>query len=91
MKKIIFNFLFVAALAFAGSYSLTGCGSKPHDEAHEEGEAHGHETEHNEDSGEMAYACPMHPEEKGKEGDKCSKCKMDLEKIASAEEEHEHD
>ena len=27
------------------------------------------------------YACPMHPTITGKEGDKCSKCGMDLEKI----------
>ena len=24
------------------------------------------------------YACPMHPEVKGKKGDKCPKCKMEL-------------
>ncbi len=24
------------------------------------------------------YACPMHPEITGKQGDKCSKCGMDL-------------
>lgn len=95
MKKIVYNFVLVAALAFAGSYTLTSCGSKSHEEG-----AHDHEasdsvdeidkTEHTEDGEEMAYACPMHPEEKGKEGDKCSKCKMDLEKIAAAEE-HEHE
>lgn len=27
------------------------------------------------------YACPMHPEETGKQGDKCSKCGMDLELV----------
>ena len=27
------------------------------------------------------YACPMHPEVVGKEGDKCSKCKMILKKV----------
>lgn len=27
---------------------------------------------------ESVYACPMHPEETGKHGDKCSKCGMDL-------------
>lgn len=35
---------------------------------------------------EAVYACPMHPEITGKKGDKCSKCKMDLEeKKAPAE------
>ncbi|MGV9012513.1 MAG: heavy metal-binding domain-containing protein [Flavobacteriales bacterium] len=32
-------------------------------------------------SKEMAYACPMHPEVTGKEGDKCSKCGMYLEPV----------
>lgn len=27
---------------------------------------------------DATYACPMHPEVTGKEGDKCSKCGMDL-------------
>jgi hypothetical protein len=30
---------------------------------------------------EMAYACPMHPEITGKEGDKCSTCAMKLEPV----------
>ena len=35
---------------------------------------------------EAVYCCPMHPEITGKKGDKCSKCKMDLEeKKAPAE------
>ena len=29
----------------------------------------------------VAYACPMHPEVTGKQGDTCSKCGMDLEKV----------
>lgn len=29
----------------------------------------------------LAYACPMHPEVTGKDGDKCSKCGMYLEPI----------
>lgn len=27
---------------------------------------------------ELTYACPMHPEITGKQGDRCSKCGMDL-------------
>lgn len=27
---------------------------------------------------EQLFACPMHPEVKGKKGEKCSKCGMDL-------------
>jgi len=29
------------------------------------------------------FACPMHPEVTGKEGDKCWKCNMDLKPVAS--------
>jgi hypothetical protein len=35
----------------------------------------------------LVYACPMHPEEKGKAGDACPKCKMAL----VAEKETKHD
>lgn len=37
-------------------------------------------TEHSHDAGdhEPTYACPMHPEVKGKEGESCSKCGMKL-------------
>ena len=34
---------------------------------------------------EAVYACPMHPEVTGKAGDKCPKCKMDLEEKKAAE------
>lgn len=44
----------------------------------------GHKTEQAE---EIAFACPMHPEVTGKEGDTCSKCGMALEK-PEAEETH---
>lgn len=47
-----------------------------------EEEAHGAEVEEHADDHEHDYACPMHPEEKGHEGDKCGKCGMDLEKVA---------
>lgn len=33
------------------------------------------------DDDAVAYACPMHPEVTGKQGDTCSKCGMDLEKV----------
>ncbi len=37
------------------------------------------ETKHSETA--MAYACPMHPEVKGKKGDTCSKCGMDFKEM----------
>jgi hypothetical protein len=33
---------------------------------------------HQHSHGDEVYACPMHPEETGKKGDKCPKCGMDL-------------
>lgn len=39
---------------------------------------------------EIGYACPMHPEVKGKEGDTCSKCGMALEKLESEVEHANH-
>ena len=36
-------------------------------------------TDADEHSGEHTYACPMHPEVTGKEGDMCPKCGMKLE------------
>lgn len=33
---------------------------------------------HQHSHSDSVYACPMHPEETGKQGDKCSKCGMDL-------------
>ncbi|GAB1444910.1 hypothetical protein MASR2M41_05550 [Flammeovirgaceae bacterium] len=42
-----------------------------------------------EEATEVAYACPMHPEITGKEGDTCSKCGMALEKLEETEMNHE--
>jgi hypothetical protein len=33
------------------------------------------------DSTQLVYACPMHPEVKGKKGDKCPKCGMLMEPV----------
>lgn len=41
------------------------------------------------DSTTMAFACSMHPEVTGKDGDKCSKCGMALVSIKKAEPGHE--
>lgn len=52
-------------------------------------------TEIHQEKGEMeemdSYACPMHPEVTGKQGDKCTKCGMALTPINGADHsEHEH-
>ena len=47
-------------------------------------------TEKTEATSEL-YACPMHPEVTGKDGDKCSKCGMKLEAVKSADTaKHDH-
>jgi len=77
------NNLIKTVLLFAiGSLSLLfACNSNKPDQAekhdHPEGMQHDHE---------HGFACPMHPEIVGQEGDKCSKCGMNLEPIA--EEAH---
>lgn len=53
-------------------FALTACNSKP---TSKETESH----EHGNHDGDHVFACPMHPEVTGKEGDKCSKCGMPLE------------
>lgn len=70
---------------------MTSCGSKKAEQAAEEHHHEGDSTSHHEDmpmdSTLTAYACPMHPEVTGKEGDKCSKCGMALEAV---KDKHEH-
>lgn len=40
---------------------------------------------------EATYACPMHPDVTGKEGDKCPKCGMALEKVKQDHNEDNHE
>lgn len=93
MKKSLLTITILIAGLFVSSQIITGCGGKT---AQSEGHEHaaGDTTSHDEmkmDSTAMAYACPMHPDVTGKEGDKCSKCGMKLEAVASADTtKHEH-
>ncbi|WP_339887196.1 DUF3347 domain-containing protein [uncultured Flavobacterium sp.] len=73
MKKVI-GILAVALLSVTIS-------CKDNKEAEQKEEMHNEMSDH-----ETVYACPMHPEITGKEGDKCSKCGMDLEAV----EAHDH-
>ena len=68
MKKVI-GILAVALLSVTIS-------CKDNKEAEQKEEMHNEMSDH-----ETVYACPMHPEITGKEGDKCSKCGMDLEAV----------
>ena len=69
MKKTILS-LGMAAFFVVGSATFIGCGN-----AHEENET---ATEEAVEQDEAVYACPMHSEVTGHEGDQCSKCGMDL-------------
>lgn len=92
MKILKISALFIAAMAV--TMSLSSCGgsnaSDGHDDhSHDKMEMNDADHEHvdHQDGTEMkgdmteTHACPMHPDIKGKEGDKCSKCGMDLELI----------
>lgn len=74
MKTIIKNIAF-ALFAGVASVAVTSCGNKPSDHA-------GAEHDHAAGDHEHVYACPMHPEVTGKEGEECSKCGMKLELVS---------
>jgi len=86
MKKSIFTFAFLSGI-ISCSVIVTSCSSKAKQEQTEEHDAM------KSDSAQTAYACPMHPEATGKEGDKCSKCGMSLEAVKAADSaaaKHQH-
>ena len=74
MKKVI-GILAIALISTAISCKDNAKQEEQKDEMHNEMSDH-----------ETVYACPMHPEITGKEGDKCSKCGMEL----GAVESHDH-
>ncbi len=69
----------------AGSTLLTSCGSE-NSQDEDSAEQHNADSEHSHEGESMAaiFACSMHPEITGKEGDKCSKCGMAL--VASTDD-----
>ncbi len=91
MKKSIVIITVLLAGLLAGTVITTSCTSKKAGQDQKEGEDHKH-AEGEEHDKEMVYACPMHPEVTGKEGDKCSKCSMKLELVKSTDSTkvHEH-
>jgi len=90
MKKSILTIAILLSGVFITTQLLTSCGGKTetHDEMASDSTS---QDEMKMDSTATAYACPMHPEVTGKEGDTCSKCGMKLEAIASADSTvHQH-
>ncbi|WP_422358891.1 heavy metal-binding domain-containing protein [Reichenbachiella sp.] len=83
MKKSILSLTAFILILGASSLYLTGC-SQNKNEAN-------HENMMEESSESKIYACPMHPEIVGKQGDKCSKCGMALkESDRTSNSDHEN-
>lgn len=76
MKKSILSIAVVAAM-FSASLFVVSCGSKNKSEQKEQLKEQ--QLNEGDSSMETSYACPMHPEVTGKQGDTCSKCGMALE------------
>ena len=83
MKKSIVSITILLAVSFTATILLTSCSTKKSEQQEQTGDAKA-------DSTVTAYACPMHPEVTGKDGDKCSKCGMKLEAMKEKEGEHKH-
>jgi hypothetical protein len=87
MKKSIILLTVIISCLVLMSQVITGCGRKS-----DEGHSHTHtsadsasQDEIKSDSTTLAFACPMHPEVTGKEGDTCSKCGMKLEAVKDSD------
>ena len=81
MKKLSLTTLTLLGF-IAGGVLFTSCGNNKKAEQTEQDADH-NDSEHGDKN--MAYACPMHPEVTGKEGDTCSKCNMKLEAVKSTD------
>jgi len=89
MKKSIVSICIIASIFLTGTV-LVSCSTKPAEQG-ESTAADSVGVSQGMDSTATAYACPMHPEETGKEGDKCSKCGMALEAMKTDDSTaHQH-
>lgn len=79
MKKSVLTIAILISGLFMTANFITGCSGKKK-QATEQSNDH-----MKMDSTQTAYACPMHPEVTGKDGEKCSKCGMKLEPVKSAD------
>lgn len=93
MKKSTFaTTAFLISGLFIGSALITSCASKKEHAEEEHQGAKADSVQHEGakmDSTQTLYACPMHIEVKGKEGDKCPKCGMKLEAVNNKDEDTE--
>lgn len=86
MKKSI---VIIAILSFGfllGNGLMTSCAGKKSGQQEQKDDEHHDKA----DSTATAYACPMHPDVTGKDGDKCSKCGMKLEAMKKKEDDQKH-
>ena len=84
MKKSITTLTLLLVGTLTSSIIVTSCNSKAKQEKKEEHDAM------KKDSTQIVYACSMHPEVTGKEGDKCSKCGMKLEAMKTSDSTATH-
>lgn len=85
MKKLLLTTTFVIS-GFAACQLITGCGSKKEQSADQmKSDTTNQHKNMQMDSTQTVYACPMHPEVTGKDGDKCSKCGMNLVAVKGAD------
>jgi len=82
MTKSILKLVLVVSILFSASLMESCSKSKKSDSTTEST---------TEGTTASVYACPMHPEETGVEGDNCPKCDMPLEKVESSDESTDHD
>ena len=92
MKQSVLTIAILISGLFVSSLVITSCGGKKEQTVEENHQHMEGDTTNHQDEMAMVYACTMHPEVTGKEGDKCSKCGMKLEAVKSADstEMHEH-
>jgi len=93
MKKSTLVIVVMISGLLMASQIVTSCGSKS-EQTKEEGQTSIDSTDQDQMKGDttaLVYACPMHPDVTGKEGDTCPKCNMKLEPVKDADTtKHEH-
>ncbi|QMU28217.1 heavy metal-binding domain-containing protein [Adhaeribacter radiodurans] len=86
MKVILFNICFV----LIGLTAFTACnnGGSTQNTTEQTTVKADSSQQTGSDLAAAEYSCPMHPEVTSNEPGKCSKCGMNLEKVAAADHEH---
>ncbi len=82
MKKSILTIAILISGLFMASQVISGCSGKKNQATEQNND------QMKMDSTQTVYACPMHPEVTGKEGEKCSKCGMALVAVKSSDTTH---